>query len=107
MELINPLVEKYAGTLTTPEDALLKKINEETYASHADPQMLSGHVQGKFLEFISRFYSATRIYDGMVCRYPKLSTAFHFERQDVLPVWANLFGVTFNRHRNKAQISKC
>src|SRR5947208_6738127 len=54
MELINPLVEKYADTFTTPEDGLLKRINEETYASHTDPQMLSGHVQGKFLEFISR-----------------------------------------------------
>jgi caffeoyl-CoA O-methyltransferase len=54
MELINSLVEKYADAYTTSEDAVLKKINEETYASHADPQMLSGHVQGKFLEFISR-----------------------------------------------------
>jgi len=53
MELINSLVEKYAETFTSPEDALLKKINEKTYATHADPQMLSGHVQGKLLEFIS------------------------------------------------------
>jgi predicted O-methyltransferase YrrM len=53
MELINSLVEKYADTFTSPEDALLKKINEETYATHADAQMLSGHVQGKLLEFIS------------------------------------------------------
>src|SRR5436190_23454285 len=53
MELINILAEKYAETFTSPENALLKKINEETYATHADPQMLSGHVQGKFLEFIS------------------------------------------------------
>jgi predicted O-methyltransferase YrrM len=53
MELIHALAEKYAETFTTPETDLLKKINEETYASHADPQMLSGHVQGKLLEFIS------------------------------------------------------
>src|SRR3954447_17403337 len=53
MELINSLAEKYADTFTSPEDDLLKKINEETYATHADPQMLSGHVQGKMLEFIS------------------------------------------------------
>jgi caffeoyl-CoA O-methyltransferase len=53
MELINKLVEKYADTYTSSEDALLKKINEETYATHADAQMLSGHVQGKLLEFIS------------------------------------------------------
>lgn len=53
MELINTLVEAYAEKFTTPETDLLKKINEETYASHANPQMLSGHVQGKLLEFIS------------------------------------------------------
>src|SRR4051812_38482342 len=53
MELINSLVEQYADTFTTAEDVLLKKINEDTYATHADPQMLSGHVQGKLLEFIS------------------------------------------------------
>src|SRR5436305_7900693 len=53
MELINSLAEKYADTFTSPEDALLKKINEETYATHEDPNMLSGHVQGKLLEFIS------------------------------------------------------
>src|SRR3954451_5627815 len=53
MELILELAEKYADSITTSEDDLLKKINEETYASHADPQMLSGHMQGKLLEFIS------------------------------------------------------
>src|SRR6476661_6818888 len=53
MELINALAEKYAETFTSSESALLKKIKKETYATHADPQMLSGHVQGKLLEFIS------------------------------------------------------
>lgn len=53
MELVNILAEKYAEKCTTPEDELLRQINEETYASHAQPHMLSGHLQGKFLEFIS------------------------------------------------------
>ena len=53
MELINQLAEQYAEKFTSPEDALLKQVNEETYATHADPHMLSGHVQGKVLEFIS------------------------------------------------------
>jgi caffeoyl-CoA O-methyltransferase len=53
MDVILELAEKYADSITTPEDALLKKINEETYSTHVDPQMLSGHVQGKLLEFIS------------------------------------------------------
>ena len=53
MELVNLLAENYAEKFTSPEDALLKQINEETYANHQQPHMLSGHVQGKFLEFIS------------------------------------------------------
>src|SRR6476620_5798390 len=53
MELILELAEKYADVITTPEDVVLKKINEETYATHEDSQMLSGHVQGKLLQFIS------------------------------------------------------
>ncbi len=53
MELILELAEKYADAITTSEDEVLKKINEETYATHEDPHMLSGHVQGKLLQFIS------------------------------------------------------
>ena len=53
MELINLSAENYAEKFTSAEDALLAEINKETYASHAQPQMLSGHVQGKVLEFIS------------------------------------------------------
>ncbi len=53
MELINLIAENYAEKYTTPEDALLKGINEHTIAHHKEAQMLSGHVQGKLLEFIS------------------------------------------------------
>ncbi|MBN9295582.1 MAG: O-methyltransferase [Filimonas sp.] len=53
MELINTLVEKYATEFTSPESTVLKGINEDTYANHDQPHMLSGHVQGKFLSFIS------------------------------------------------------
>lgn len=53
MDLINTLAEKYAETYTSPEDAVLKKINQDTYANHPQAHMLSGHVQGKLLEFIS------------------------------------------------------
>jgi len=53
MDLINPLAEAYAAKFTSPEDALLLQINHETTQHHAQPHMLSGHVQGKFLSFIS------------------------------------------------------
>ena len=53
MELINALAEAYAKKCTSPEDAVLNTINTDTIANHPQAQMLSGHVQGKLLEFIS------------------------------------------------------
>ena len=53
MELINPLVEKYASQLTSSEDELLQDIHEHTVSHHPHAHMLSSHVQGKFLSFIS------------------------------------------------------
>lgn len=52
-ELILPQVEAYAGLHTSPETEVLAAINAETTAEHAQPHMLSGHVQGKFLEMVS------------------------------------------------------
>ena len=54
MDLINPLVEQYAETFTSPESDLLKQINEWTYKHHGQPHMLSGHVQGRVLSFLSK-----------------------------------------------------
>ncbi|SJZ44724.1 O-methyltransferase [Sediminibacterium ginsengisoli] len=53
MDLISPLVESYAGQYTSAEDALLQAVNEQTMREHPQSHMLSGHVQGKFLSFIS------------------------------------------------------
>ena len=61
MELINPLVEQYAEAFTTPEDELLREINLFTAENHSEYQMLSGHLQGKLLEMVSRMIRPTRI----------------------------------------------
>jgi caffeoyl-CoA O-methyltransferase len=53
MELINPLVEQYAAHITSKEDELLHGINEHTMQHHPLKHMLSGHVQGKVLTFLS------------------------------------------------------
>lgn len=53
MDLIHPLVEAYAGRFTTPENSLLQSVNTHTTANHPQAHMLSGHVQGKFLSFLS------------------------------------------------------
>lgn len=53
MQLISNELEQFALGLTTAEDALQQEVNEYTYAEHAEPHMLSGHLQGKLLEAIS------------------------------------------------------
>ncbi|MDR0792815.1 MAG: O-methyltransferase [Chitinophagaceae bacterium] len=53
MEFINPLATQYAETFTSPESNLLKEINDRTTKYHSRPDMLSGHVQGRTLSFLS------------------------------------------------------
>jgi caffeoyl-CoA O-methyltransferase len=53
MDLIHPQVEAYATRFTSPENPLLAEINRQTLENHSQYHMLSGHVQGKFLSFIS------------------------------------------------------
>lgn len=54
MDLIQPLAEAYAEKMTSPENDLLHRINSSTYTSHAQPHMLSGHIQGRLLSFLSQ-----------------------------------------------------
>jgi caffeoyl-CoA O-methyltransferase len=53
MDLIHPQVEAYATRFTSPEAPLLANVNRQTLENHSQYHMLSGHVQGKFLSFIS------------------------------------------------------
>ena len=54
VEVISSLAESYAALYTSAEDSVLKTINEETVKNHPQAHMLSGHVQGRFLSFISK-----------------------------------------------------
>lgn len=61
LDLIHPLVQQYAEDYSSSEDALLKEIADYTNREHADPQMLSGHLQGKVLQMISCMIRPRRI----------------------------------------------
>ena len=60
MDLINPQIQQYAEELSSPEDSLLKEINEFTQ-THPESQMLSGHLQGKVLEMLSCMIRPRRV----------------------------------------------
>ena len=53
MEIVNPLVQQYVEKYTSAEDDLLKEVADFTFKHHPKSNMLSGRVQGKFLEMMS------------------------------------------------------
>jgi len=54
MELFSPHLLDYCQKHSTPEDELLQEISRVTHAKVLRPRMLSGHLQGKALEFFSK-----------------------------------------------------
>lgn len=54
MDFLPDDLQKYVTDHTSAESDLLKKINRETHMQVMRPRMLSGHVQGRFLSFISQ-----------------------------------------------------
>ena len=61
MELVNTRAEQYAKNNTSALDAVLDEIETYTLANHPHAHMLSGHVQGKVLEFFSKMIAPKRI----------------------------------------------
>ncbi len=76
MELIHPSVQQYAEAYSSPEDVLLKEINDYTTKNHPEAVMLSGHLQGKVLEMISSMIRPRRILEiGTFTGYSALCLA--------------------------------
>jgi caffeoyl-CoA O-methyltransferase len=50
---MNKKLEKYIETFSTTEDPVLEDLYRQTHIRFLNPNMVSGHLQGKFLEFIS------------------------------------------------------
>ena len=76
MDLILPAAEQYALTHTSAEDALLKEVHDFTVRHHPEHHMLSGSLQGKFLEMISCMIRPRRILEiGTFTGYSALCLA--------------------------------
>ena len=76
MELIHPKAEAYASFFSTKEDEVLKSIAAETERSHSQPHMLSGQLQGQFLEIISKLVQPKRILEiGTMVGYSSICLA--------------------------------
>lgn len=76
MDLIHPLAQAYAEAHTSPEDDLIKEVGAYTLQNHPEPQMLSGHLQGKLLEMVSCMIQPKRILEiGTFTGYSALCLA--------------------------------
>jgi caffeoyl-CoA O-methyltransferase len=53
--------EKYILDHSSPEDPVLEDLYRQTYLRFVNPNMISGHLQGKFLEMITRMINPLNV----------------------------------------------
>jgi len=108
MDFLDPAIEAYAASASSPEPAPLQQLTRETHLKTYMPRMLSGHLQGRILSLLSHLvqpklivevgtftgYSATCLAEGLAPG-GKLVT---FELSDEMAVIAS-------RHFQNAGIS--
>lgn len=76
MENINNDILDYCQLHSSEESDVLKQVVRNTHLYLLQPRMLSGHIQGKFLEFISKMISPNRILEiGTYSAYSSICLA--------------------------------
>jgi caffeoyl-CoA O-methyltransferase len=76
MEMVSPAAQAYAERYSSEEGDLLGEIAEYTSNNHLQAHMLSGHIQGKFLEMISHLIRPERVLEiGTFMGYSALCLA--------------------------------
>ncbi|MEE4259229.1 MAG: O-methyltransferase [Bacteroidales bacterium] len=74
--MIDPKIEVYIETHTTPENEVLKELNRQTHLRTFYPRMLSGHIQGKFLEMVVQMIQPNRVLEiGTFTGYSAIAMA--------------------------------
>lgn len=61
MQFLPEAIEKYAEQHTKDETPILKELVRETWQKVVNPRMLSGHLQGRFLSFVSHMMRPEKI----------------------------------------------
>ncbi|MCX8020927.1 MAG: O-methyltransferase [Chitinophagaceae bacterium] len=85
MNIIHPDIQHYAEYLTGPEDPLLTEIYEFTRQNQMPVNMLTGHLQGKFLSLLSCLLKPRRILEiGTFTGYSALCLAKGLSEDGVL-----------------------
>ena len=110
--LVDEPVEAYAEAHTTPPDPLLAELAEETRATMSAPQMLTGTIEGRFLELLVHASGAKRILEiGTFTGYSALSMAAalpedgRIDTLDIEPKHAEVAQRYFDRSPHGAKIT--
>ncbi|MCH5718406.1 hypothetical protein MKP07_20505 [Niabella hibiscisoli] len=78
-------LNQFSDQHTTPEDALLSEVSSFTLQNHAEPHMLSGHVQGQLLKMVSQMIRPERILEiGTFTGYSALCLAAGLQPDGIL-----------------------
>jgi caffeoyl-CoA O-methyltransferase len=76
VDIVPEPIERYAEEHTTPPEPLLAELAKETRATLESPQMLTGTVEGRFLELLVYASGASRVLElGTYSGYSSLSMA--------------------------------
>ncbi|MCE3258400.1 MAG: methyltransferase [Bacteroidetes bacterium] len=76
MEFISHDLLNYCEIFTGPESPLLAELNRQTHLKVNQPRMLSGHLQGRLLSFLSKIAKPSRILEiGTYTGYSALCLA--------------------------------
>ena len=74
--MIDPKIETYNEDHTTPETEVLKELNRQTHLRTFYPRMLSGHIQGKFLEMVCHMLQPKKVLEiGTFTGYSAIAMA--------------------------------
>jgi len=69
-------IHKYCSEHSTPQSNILYELERETYLKTLAPQMMSGHLQGRFLSLLSKMQRPRRILElGVFTGYATLCLA--------------------------------
>ena len=78
-------IEKYILYISTPEDKVLNELYRKTYTSVLNPNMISGHIQGKLLEMLVRMIKPSLVLEiGTYTGYSAISMARALPQDGIL-----------------------
>jgi len=85
MELLNDAIQAYLEQHCEPEPVLLRHINRETHLKVPNPNMLSGHFQGRVLSLLSKLICPDRILEvGTYTGYATLCLAEGLSKEGII-----------------------